>query len=424
MSYLIRFPDYFIFGTATSSHQIEGDNKYNDWWDWETRGKFKVRSGKACNHWQLYKNDIELMAKLGYNAYRFSIEWSRIFPRKDYIDHSAIDRYKEIVDLLQKHSIEPMITLHHFTNPLWFMKEGGWTKEENIKYFIRYVDLIVNEIKNVKYWITFNEPIIYVLQGYILGAWPPGIKNLKIADQVIINLIKAHNEAYNILHEHGYVGIAKNLRAFKPGSNKKSDINAYRKIDIAFNWGFLDGLLNGKLRTLRNTYRVESGELDFLGINYYSSYVIKHSRSLCKLHIDTKPLDTGLWTTMGYCIYPKGLYEVMKNAYEKYHKEIFITENGVAVKDDALRILSIVRHLQYVYRALQENIDIRGYFYWSFMDNFEWDKGFEQRFGLIEIDYNTFERKPRKSAYVYSEIARTKSISDELLQKYGLDKID
>lgn len=421
---MIRFPDYFLFGTATSSHQIEGNNIFNDWWEWETKGRIKVRSGKACNHWELYKEDIELMAELGYNAYRFSIEWSRIFPKKDHIDYDSLNKYKEIVNLLRKYGIEPVITLHHFTNPQWFMKIGGWTREENIKYFIKYVELIASEIKDVKIWITINEPIIYVLQGYISGEWPPGIKNLKIADQVTKNLLKAHNEAYNILHKHGIVGIAKNMIAFKPGSNRGKDINIYHKVDKAFNWGFLNGILRGELETLRGKYRVEPGNIDFIGINYYSSYIVKYTWNPFKLHIKVEPLDTGLWTTMGYCIYPRGIYEVVMKTHEKYGKEIIITENGVAVENDELRILSIIRHLQYLYKAMNEGAKVKGYFYWSFMDNFEWDKGFNQRFGLVEVDYKTFERKPRKSAYVYSQIACTKTISDEYLEKYGLKNLE
>lgn len=421
---MIRFPNNFLFGTATSSHQIEGNNKYNDWWEWENRGKLNVRSGKACNYWELYRDDIKIMAELGYNAYRFSIEWSRIFPEKDRIDYNALYRYKEIINLLQKHGIEPMVTLHHFTNPQWFVKEGGWVREENIKYFIKYVELVADELRGIKLWVTINEPIIYVLQGYIYGTWPPGIRSLKIADRVIMNLMKAHNEAYNILHEYASVGIAKNMIAFKPGSDRKKDLNAHKKIDEAFNWGFIDGILSGELKTLRRTYRVETGGMDFVGINYYSSYIVKYSWNPFKLNIDVKPLDTGLWTTMGYCIYPKGLYEVVKKTYERYRKEIFITENGVAVEDDELRILSIIRHLQYLHKAISEGVIVKGYFYWSFMDNFEWDKGFEQRFGLIEVDYNTFERRPRRSAYVYSEIASTRTISDKLIEKYGLKYLE
>jgi beta-glucosidase len=422
---LIKFPEEFLFGTSTSAHQIEGDNFYNDWWDWEVRGKFRYRSGKACNHWELYREDIELMAKLGYPAYRFSIEWSRIFPDMNTLNEDALARYREIVDLLKKHGIKPMITFHHFTNPVWFNKIGGWVREENIKYFLRFVEIIADNFSDVEYYLTFNEPNVYVLEGYIEGRWPPGYRSLEIADKVLLNLIKAHNMAYEVLKKKGAkISVAQNIIPFKPGSNKKRDLEKRNLVDKFYNWSFLDGVLKGSFETFRGRYRVREGNMDFIGVNYYTAYIVSHSWNPFKKFIKVEPLKTEYKTTMGYYIYPRGIYEVLKSVRERYGKEIIITENGVAVKDDEVRILSIIRHLQYVHKALSENMSVKGYYYWSFMDNYEWDKGFGQRFGLVEVDYSTFERRPRKSAYVYSEIARTRSISDELLKKYGLVQLD
>ena len=421
---MIKFPEDFLFGTATAAHQIEGDNIYNDWWEWESSGKLKVRSGKACNHWELYREDIELMAKLGYPAYRFSIEWSRIFPEKDKVDNVALNKYRKIVDLLKKHGIKPMITLHHFTNPRWFNKLGGWIKRDNISHFLRFVEIIADNFSDVEYFITFNEPNVYVLQGYIMGVWPPGYKSLGIADKVMINLVEAHGEAYSILKKKGVkISIAQNMIPFKPFSNKKRDIDKTMKVDKFYNWSFLEGVLEGVVTTFKKSYQVRQSDLDFIGINYYSAYLVKHTWNPFKLFIEVYPLETEYPTTMGYYIYPRGIYEVITSVHERFGKEIIITENGVAIENDEWRILSIIRHLQYIHKAISENIDVKGYYYWSFMDNFEWDKGFTQRFGLIEVDYETFKRIPRKSAYAYSDIARTKSISDELLDKYGLKNL-
>ena len=416
---MIEFPKNFTFGTATASHQIEGDNIYNDWWHWETTGRLKVKSGKACNHWELYHEDIELMSKLGYKGYRFSIEWSRIFPQENLFNERALNRYMEIVELLKKHGITPVVTLHHFTSPKWFIDKGGWLKEENLSYFRNYVEKVVDSIKGVDYWVVFNEPNVYILQGYIMGVWPPGYRSLRLADKAAVSIVKAYKEAYEVLKGRGKIGIAQNLVSFKPASDDKRDIRVCEKAREAYNHGFLKGILQGEYVSLRGVKRVEESDMDFIGVNYYSGFVVKHVFNPFKMFMDVRPLDTGLWTTMGYCIYPKGIYEVTREVYERYKRDIIITENGVAVKDDELRVLSIVRHLQYVHKALSEGIPIHGYYYWSFMDNYEWDKGFEQKFGLIEVDYSTFERRPRKSAYVYSEIARTKKISDELLEKYG-----
>ncbi len=417
---MIIFPNGFVFGTATSAHQIEGDNKYNDWWDWETKGKLPYRSGKASNHWEMYREDIELMARLGYEAYRFSVEWSRVYPAENKLDEDALNKYIEIVELLHKHGIKPMITLHHFTNPVWFNEKGSWLKKENIKYFLRFVETVADNIRGIEYWITFNEPNVYLLMGFIEGKWPPGYKGLGKADKTLINLIEAHGEAYSILRKRGVkVSIAQNMIPFKPYTDKKRDVEKTRKVDEFYNWSFINGVLIGETRTFRGHYRVRSSGLDYLGINYYSAWHVKHSWNPFKLFIDIKPLDTGLWTKMGYCIYPRGIYEVVRQAYEKTGKKIIITENGVSVDDDELRVLSIIRHLQYLAKVLEENIPMDGYYYWSFIDNYEWDKGFEQRFGLVEVDYETFERRPRRSAHVYGEIARTHRISDELLEKYG-----
>ncbi len=417
---MLVFPDGFVFGTATSAHQIEGDNKYNDWWDWEVKGKLPYRSGKAANHWEMYREDIELMAKLGYEAYRFSIEWSRVYPSENRLNEDALNRYVEIVELLRKYKIKPMITLHHFTSPLWFNKKGSWLKKENIRYFLKFVETIADNIRGVEYWITFNEPNVYILMAFIEGKWPPGYKGLRKGDLALMNLVEAHGEAYSILQKRGVkVSIAQNMIPFKPYSSRKRDVETARKVGEFYNWSFIRGVLEGLMITFKGKYRVKSSNLDYLGINYYSAWLVKHTWNPFKFFIDVKPVNTGLWTKMDYCIYPRGIYEIVKQAYKNTGKRIIITENGVSVDNDELRILSIIRHLQYLWKALKENIPVDGYYYWSFIDNYEWDKGFEQRFGLVEVDYKTFERHPRRSAYVYRGIAQTHKISDELLGKYG-----
>ncbi|MCY0868212.1 MAG: glycoside hydrolase family 1 protein [Desulfurococcus sp.] len=420
----VVFPSGFLFGTATAAHQVEGDNIYNDWWKWEVEGRLPYKSGKACNHWEMYKQDIELMSKLGYRAYRFSIEWSRLYPREDVFNEDALNRYTEILDLLAKNNIKPMITLHHFTSPAWFSSKGSWIKRDNIRFFLRFVEKVADSIRGVDYWITFNEPNIYILMGFMRGEWPPGYKSIGKAREALVNLVEAHSEAYHILSKRGVrVSIAQNIIPFKPFSERRRDVEKTRMIDESYNWSFIKGVLNGSAEFLGRKLRVKESSLDYIGVNYYSAWLVKHSWNPFKLFIDVKPLDTGLWTKMNYCIYPRGIYEAVEKAYSETGRSVVITENGVSVDDDELRVLSIIRHLQYVSKAVKEGVPVEGYFYWSFIDNYEWDKGFEQRFGLVEVDYNTFERKPRKSAYIYGEIARTSVIRDELLEKYGEKKI-
>ncbi|ALM75089.1 glycoside hydrolase family 1 protein [Thermococcus barophilus] len=415
----VKISDHFIFGTATSSYQIEGDNIWSDWWYWAEKGRLP-KAGKACNHWELYKEDIELMASLNYPAYRFSVEWARIFPEEGKLNESALERYQDIIDLLNKKGITPMLTVHHFTLPMWFALKGGFEKEENLKYWEEYVSVIA-ELKGVELVATFNEPMVYVVAGYLMGMWPPFKKNSPKAGKVAANLINAHAIAYEILHGRFKVGIVKNYQHFIPATNSKRDKEAKDRVDYLFNWAFIDGIFHGSYESFMKKYKVNESDLDFIGINYYNIQKVKKSWNPLNPFI-AEDASVSRKTDMGWSVYPKGIYEGIK-AFSRYEKPMYITENGIATLDDGWRIEFIIQHLQYVHKAIREDLDINGYFYWSLMDNYEWAEGFRPRFGLVEIDYETFERKPRKSAYVYGEIAKRKEISDELLEKYGLREL-
>jgi len=417
---VIVFPKSFLFGTATSSHQIEGNNKWNDWWYYEQIGKLPYKSGKACNHWELYKEDISLMHSLGYDGYRFSIEWSRIFPKENEIDENALNRYLEIIELLVKSGITPNVTLHHFTSPIWFMQRGGFAKEENLKYWEQYVETVAGILKDVKLVATFNEPMVYVMMGYLTAYWPPFVKSPFKAFKVAANLLKAHALAYEILSSRLKVGIVKNIPIMLAASYMERDKKAAEKADNLFNWNFLDAIWSGKLKGVLSTYTVPESDVDFIGVNYYTASEVKYSWNPIKFFFEAKLADLSeRKTQMGWSVYPEGIYKAI-TAVSRYEKPMYITENGIATLDDEWRKEFVVQHLQYVQKAIDEGYDVRGYFYWSFMDNYEWKEGFEPRFGLIEIDYKTYERKPRESAYVYGEIAQKKEISEELIKKYGL----
>ncbi len=407
---MLKFPQNFIFGTATAAHQIEGDNKNNDWWYYEQTGKLPFKSGKACNHWEMYRDDIELMASLGYNAYRFSIEWARIYPEEGKRSYEAIGRYNEILKLLNKRGIVPMVTLHHFTLPLWFLQKGGFEKEENLKYWKEYVETVRDEIKDARFIATFNEPMVYVMAGYIEGQWPPFKKSPRVASKVEANILKAHAIAYEILGEKFQVGIVKNIPVFLSASPRDKDLKAARKADDLFNFNFLDAIWSGEVKTIIGKYKVEESDIDFLGVNYYTAYRVKYVMNPLKFYMDVELANIGTRKTdMGWSVYPEGIYKAIEKM-RRYERPIYITENGIATLDDEWRIEFIIKHLQNVHRAIKDGYDVRGYFHWSFMDNFEWDKGFAPRFGLVYVDYKTFERKPKKSAYVYGEISRTKEV--------------
>jgi beta-glucosidase len=393
-----EFPKNFYWGSATSAHQVEGHN-HNDWSKWEKENAKKLAkeasdrwedwqkekfpemlkannyiSGRSCDHYNRFSKDFDILKSLGQNAYRFSIEWSRIEPKEGKFDEKAINHYKKLIKELKEKEIEPFVTLWHFTNPLWFSKKGGWLSKDSPELFARYVDKVAQLFEDVKFWITLNEPIVYISHAYLRGAWPPLKKNIFSSFKVIEHMAKAHKLAYKSLHSafaDCRVGVAKNDVYFK------SNFIAHYFDDSYF------------------TNRIKHSQ-DFLAINYYFYFSVFKKKYLSL-------------SDLGWQIYPQGIYHILKNA-KKYNKPIYITENGIADVDDKNREKFIKDHLYWVHKAISEGVDIQGYFYWSLLDNFEWDKGFWPRFGLVDINYKTLERKIRHSAKEYSKICKSNTL--------------
>lgn len=415
---MIDFSD-FSFGTATASHQIEGNNKYNDWWAAEQKGKnLKYRSGKACDHWNRYEEDIELMDKLNYDSYRFSLEWSRIFPEDGKLNEQPLERYQNIIDLLNEKNITPMVTLHHFTLPKWFLDKGGFTKEENLEHWKRYVKTIKERLSGVELFCTINEPMVYVMGSYMDKEWPPFKSSLIKAGHVEKNLLEAHNIAYQILNKKT-VGIVKHYPYVRPKTKSKRDIKAAKKADNIFNWYFMDAIWSGSLKTSLKSYEVTKTDTDFIGLNYYTLHEASHSWNPFKLFLNTELGDVGnRKTLMDWSVYPEGIYKAIKNIQDRYDRPIYVTENGIATNEDEWRIEYILKHLKQIHKAREEGYDVRGYMYWSLMDNFEWAEGFEPRFGLIDVDFENCERTVRKSAEIYGDIAEQEGIPGKYLKKY------
>ncbi|WP_175059609.1 glycoside hydrolase family 1 protein [Thermococcus sp. 2319x1] len=386
----------FLWGTSTAAYQIEGDNKWSDWWYWAEKGKLP-KAGKACNHWELYREDIELMSKLGYNAYRFSIEWGRIFPEENKVNEDALLRYREIIELLLKKGIEPMVTLHHFTLPTWLALKGGLLRDENLKYWEKYVDTIADILKGVKLVSTTNEPMELVIEGYLTGNWPPFIRDPKKAFQVEKNLINAHSIAYEMLSGKYKVGIVKSMPSIK-----FPDGGMAEEVENIQTFYFLDAIFEGTLKTPFGGLRVLESDLDYIGINYYTLHIVSPDEDPV---VSLYEYEFGGYgrTQMGWKIYPKGIYEAIVKA-SKYERPMYITENGIATEDENERIGFIRAHISWVKRAIEEGFDVRGYFYWSFIDNYEWDKGFEPKFGLVSYDPLTWRRIPKKSAFALREL--------------------
>jgi beta-glucosidase len=384
----------FLWGTATASHQVEGGNR-NDWTLWEDAGRIKrqEKSGQASGHWERAESDFSLFAELGANAYRFSVEWSRVEPRQGEFDAEALSKYRQMVQQMRDQGMEPCLTLHHFTLPQWFAMAGGFLQPDGPRMFLRYVRRVVETMGYlVRLYVTINEPMVYAVNSYLYGVWPPGQHSLARTLRVSNQLIVAHKGAYHLikkLQPEALVGLAHHINLFEPWSTSPGDVVLARKLHHLFN---------------RRVIRAVGNLQDYIGINYYTRsfstilqpFTPRSSRSENGSHA-----ELGL-TDMGWDIYPEGLEQALLEA-KAFNRPILITENGISTPDDALRIRYLDAHLDAMHRAMKKGANVRGYFYWSALDNFEWDEGFAPRFGLIEVNYDTMERVMRKSAYHYRD---------------------
>lgn len=409
----MHFPTGFLWGAATSAHQVEGWNDNSDWWEWEHRAGTIADgqlSGRGADHYHKFHEDFDLVQDLAQNMHRLSIEWSRIEPSVGEFDEAQIKHYEQVLTDLKKRGIRTMVTLHHFTNPLWFSKRGGFEKRANIQLYLRYVEKIVPRLQHlVDYWITFNEPNVYVLMSYILGLWPPGTTNKRMAWRVFRHLASAHRQAYHLIHDvirsgNAQVGYANHVISFAP-ENHHSFIEwaAVRTMDWLWNHLFIE--------KTKHTH-------DFLGVNYYVHKRIRRSH-LFNVRDLVDGQDEGReQSDLDWEIYPPGLYDALMDMNE-YKLPVFITENGISSQNDDRRARYIVSYLKELYHAIQSGVDVRGYLYWSLLDNFEWDKGFKARFGLVEVDFEKLSRRIRSSAYVYKRIALENAIHHDLLRFIG-----
>ena len=409
----LKFPERFLWGTATSAHQVEGNN-HNDWSEWEKENaerlvkeaksywqswqqeKFPEMfssgnyiSGRACDHYNRYEEDFDFAKAMNNNAHRFSIEWSRIEPEEGKFNEKEIEHYRQIILALRERGLEPFVTLWHWTMPVWFAEMGAFEKSGNIKYFVRFCEHIAKEFKDdVKFWIILNEPEIYAGNSYLKGIWSPQKNNFVSYFLVVRNLIRAHQKVYKKIKKINpiiQVGIAKNNIYFEAYQNKVVNVFLKKIINWWWNFYFLNQIKN---------------QQDFIGINHYF-----HNR----INYGFNKNENKIVSDLGWELYPEAIYFVLKDL-KKYNKPIYITENGLADAADKYREWFVIKSLKNVHKAIQEGVNVRGYFYWSLLDNFEWDKGFWPRFGLIEINYKTLERKLRPSGKVYGEIAKENGI--------------
>lgn len=423
------FPQNFLFGFAIAEQQNSGEQNLpgSNWSEWE-RTTFAdgtphiingERSGVACDHWNRYPEDIAMMKRdFNVNSFRFSLAWDRIEPTPGNFDNEALNHYSQEVDALLDAGIIPMITLHHFAHPQWFEDMGAFEKEENIAYFVRFAQTVFSRLgSKVQFWCTINEPSIVVLQGYLRGVFPPGKGNIvtgqPLATKVLRNLMQAHAETY------------KALKAMPGGPDAQIGlVHQYLKFESYTCWNPLEfmgplltnTLLNdtileflktgtftfGKRFIFNETYTAEGPLTDFIGLNYYSRAVIAAQwPNWSTFEVGGSCYPGEVMTDMPYAIYPKGLYDAIKDVAQ-IGVPIYITENGIADKNntnDTRRVQWFREYLKAASLAIEDGFDLRGFFCWTLMDNFEWDMGHDPRFGLY-----TSDRQIKEGARIYARI--------------------
>jgi len=404
---------------------VEGGNVLCDWWDWEQKpGAIRggARPGAACLHWERYEEDLDLLRAIGLNAYRFSIEWSRIEPSPGRYDDAALEHYRRVLEACRVRAITPLVTLHHFTNPRWFAAIGGWEERKNLPHFARFARLAGERYGDlVDWWVTVNEPEVLGFQAYSAARWPPGVSDRSRALGVIANLIEAHGLASRALREAdcvdadgdgraAMIGVAKHWVLLEPRTrwsplDRLGAVAQHAVFNVAVARALAGGPIDFNIpgsRRIRREVAELRGSSDFLGVNYYTRWMVTLFGS------DPRSARQGaLLNDMGWEIYPEGLETALRDC-AAFGLPLVVTENGIADADDRWRGGFIRVSLEALDRARAAGADVRGYFHWSLMDNFEWNDGFEGRFGLYAVDFDRPDRSRtrRTSALEFAEEIR------------------
>ena len=409
-------------GVASAATQIEGGNLRHTWSDWYKKGHIKDGStpARACDHWNRWREDIDLMHDMGIRHYRFSIEWARLEPENGFYDGSAAVKYREIILYMLAKDITPLMTLHHFTNPMWFEEMGGFHNPENISVFLKFVAYAVRTFGDlVDEYVTINEPNVFAVQGYYAGEFPPGQKSAAAALKVMSVMACCHIRAYQLIHqmreEMGLtgtkVGFAHHMRVFRPVNAKSAWHSTCAK---TMAWLFQGALtktcLTGRFQPPMKKYiKVKPGEYsDFLALNYYTRSTVTGTKYGTK--------SGAVVNELGWEIYPKGIVTCAAKLYETLPRPIYITENGTCDNNDTFRKKYIYDHMQ---ALIKSKLPVTRYYHWCFTDNFEWCEGESARFGLVHVDYETQMRTIKDSGRFYMEMIRTQSITPEMLNTLG-----
>jgi beta-glucosidase len=434
----LYFPPGFLWGVATAAHQIEGNCNNSNWSEWEKktrlwRGKSIpcIRDGQKVgthvDHLNRVEEDIGLMTELGLNSYRFSIDWAKLEPSPGHFDKDFIEHYHREIALLKKAGIEPMITLHHFSHPIWFEEMGGFERADNLTYFENFcVRMFAEYSPQVKFFCTINEPSVYIQGSYVTGIFPPGKMDLNLAGEVMRNMMIGHVRVYYRLKqmENGstaQIGIVHDTFQMHPWNKwNPLDVLGSKVLDFAFNkllfnffeTGIFDYRLLGAKRIVFSEPKAKFSN-DFIGLNYYSHYHVQFWPTE-EAPLTLRHPSSSLMTDMPHPLYPEGLYCAIKQA-ARLGRPIYITENGIADGDDSRRHLYLKRYLYALSKAIKDGFDVRGYYYWTLYDNFEWAEGYNMRFGLYHVDFETQKRTLRDGSKYFQKVVqkfRVKELPD------------
>ena len=428
------FPVGFLWGTATAAHQVEGLNQNDTWSAWEQE-EGHIADGSdaslACDWWGgRWREDFDRAQATYQNAHRLSIAWSRIQPAPDRWDEDALDRYREMLVGLKDRKITPMVTLHHFSEPLWVAELGGWENEDIVNLFAAFVRKAVDALSPYcDLWVTINEPDVFVLSAYLQGLFPPGKKDLSLALLAMRHMIQAHAMAYAVIHEiqpQAQVGVAFHYRKFSPATWQPLDRWAANLYHTLFNDLFPRTLKDGVFNAVFKRDRIPEavGTQDFVGLNYYSSNTVRFDLLKPELLFGQLGYPAGApMSESGFIAsLPGGMMDAVRWGGQ-FGLPIYITENGVEDSQDTFRPRYLIEHLHALWRVMNDNHPVKGYFHWSLVDNFEWERGWTQRFGLWGLDPVTQIRTRRPSVDLYAEICRENGVSSETVEQFVPDAL-
>ncbi|MDR3686010.1 MAG: family 1 glycosylhydrolase [Coriobacteriia bacterium] len=385
------FPAGFLWGASTSAHQIEGGNIHSDWWAWEQAGRVAEKSGRACDSWNRWREDLDLAASLGLSVFRISVEWARIEPEPGHFDIDVLAHYAEVLRGIHERGMLSMVVLWHFTHPEWFSQGGApWLRPDAATAFGRYARRVAEAMgEHVDLWATLNEANTCVEHAFVTGDWPPGrTGDYVTAYRSYRGLAAAHHAARgairDVLGPQTSVGLTHVMPWAHPAAGSWGS-GLRRRL---YHWEGAHAFLS-----------LVGSDLDWLGVQYY------YDAPMTLAGIDDDDGDPPR-TDMGWRIYPQGLHGVLHEAWTRYRVPMIVTENGLADAADVQRGRFLLDHIAWTHRAIEEGVPVLGYLHWSLIDNFEWAHGFGPRFGLAEVDHDTFVRTPRPSAALYAQIAR------------------